>query len=205
MYNDKEKTVKKKKNTKKGRRFFFIPLKDSERVLSATEKKYFKILNSELIVNFILIIIGILLCFLSFSSNIYLGILFIVYGLIKIWAFTLRNDITIFNISIIYGIVSIILGIIMMFVNVNIMLGIWFILIVIENLELAFRLKKVEEKSWNFVLMSSILTLFIGILLMINPFNNLSDYQVIGIFLTLYGVLCSTKIIMLKNRSYNFI
>ena len=205
MYNDKEKTVKKKKNTKKGRRFFFIPLKDSERVLSATEKKYFKILNSELIINFILIIIGILLCFLSFSSNIYLGILFIVYGLIKIWAFTLRNDITIFNISIIYGIVSIILGIIMMFVNVNIMLGIWFILIVIENLELAFRLKKVEEKSWNFVLMSSILTLFIGILLMINPFNNLSDYQVIGIFLTLYGVLCSTKIIMLKNRSYSFI
>ena len=205
MYNDKEKTVKKKKNTKKGRRFFFIPLKDSERVLSATEKKYFKILNSELIINFILIIIGILLCFLSFSSNIYLGILFIVYGLIKIWAFTLRNDITIFNISIIYGIISIILGIIMMFVNVNIMLGIWFILIVIENLELAFRLKKVEEKSWNFVLMSSVLTLFIGILLMINPFNNLSNYQVVGIFLTLYGVLSSTKIIMLKNRSYNFI
>ncbi len=205
MYNDKEKTVKKKKNTKKGRRFFFIPLKDSERVLSATEKKYFKILNSELIINFILIIIGILLCFASFNSNIYLGILFIVYGLIKIWAFTLRNDITIFNISIIYGIISIILGIIMMFVNVNIMLGIWFILIVIENLELAFRLKKVEEKSWNFVLMSSVLTLFIGILLMINPFNNLSNYQVIGIFLTLYGVLCSTKIIMLKNRSYNFI
>ena len=205
MYNDKEKNVKKKKNTKKGRRFFFIPLKDSERVLSATEKKYFKILNSELIVNFILIIIGILLCFLSFSSNIYLGILFIVYGLIKIWAFTLRNDIIIFNISIIYGIVSIILGIIMMFVNINIMLGLWFILIVIENLELAFRLKKVEEKSWNFVLMSSILTLFIGILLMINPFNNLSDYQVVGIFLTLYGVICSTKIIMLKNRSYNFV
>lgn len=205
MYNDKEKTVKKKKNTKKGRRFFFIPLKDSERVLSATEKKYFKILNSELIINFILIIIGILLCFASFNSNIYLGILFIVYGLIKIWAFTLRNDITIFNISIIYGIISIILGIIMMFVNVNIMLGIWFILIVIENLELAFRLKKVEEKSWNFVLMCSVLTLFIGILLMINPFNNLSNYQVVGIFLTLYGVLSSTKIIMLKNRSYNFI
>ena len=205
MYNDKEKTVKKKKNTKKGRRFFFIPLKDSERVLSATEKKYFKILNSELIINFILIIIGILLCFASFNSNIYLGILFIVYGLIKIWAFTLRNDITIFNISIIYGIVSIILGIITMFVNVNIMLGIWFMLIVIENLELVFRLKKVEEKSWNFVLMSSVLTLFIGILLMINPFVNLNSYQVIGIFLTLYGVLCSTKIIMLKNRSYNFI
>ena len=205
MYNDKEKTVKKKKNTKKGRRFFFIPLKDSERVLSATEKKYFKILNSELIINFILIIIGILLCFASFNSNIYLGILFIVYGLIKIWAFTLRNDITIFNISIIYGIISIILGIITMFVNVNIMLGIWFMLIVIENLELVFRLKKVEEKSWNFVLMSSVLTLFIGILLMINPFVNLNSYQVIGIFLTLYGVLCSTKIIMLKNRSYNFI
>ena len=205
MYNDKEKNVKKKKNTKKGRRFFFIPLKDSERVLSATEKKYFKILNSELIINFILIIIGILLCFASFNSNIYLGILFIVYGLIKIWPFTLRNDITIFNISIIYGIISIILGIIMMFVNVNIMLGIWFILIVIENLELAFRLKKVEEKSWNFVLMCSVLTLFIGILLMINPFNNLSNYQVVGIFLTLYGVLSSTKIIMLKNRSYNFI
>ncbi len=202
MYNDKEKS--KKKNTKKGRRFFFLPIKDSERVLSATEKKYFKILNSELIINYLLIIVGILLCFMSFSSNIYLGILFIVYGLIKVWAFMLRNDITIYNISIVYGIINIILGIIMMFVNVNIMLGVWFILMVIENLELAIRLKKVEEKSWNFVLMSSILTLFIGILIMVNPFKNLSVDQVIGIFLILYGVLCSTKIFMLKNRSYNF-
>ena len=202
MYNDKEKT--KKKNSKKGRRFFFLPLKDNERVLSATEKKYFKILNCELIINALLIILGITLCFVSFDSNILLGILFILYGLIKMWAFIFRNDISLYKISIIYGIISIILGIITMFVNVNIMLGLWFILIVIENLELAVRLKKVEEKSWNFVLMSSVLTLFIAILLMANPFDNLSVYQVIGIFMTLYGVLCSTKVFMLKTRSYNF-
>ena len=205
MYNDKEKTVKKKKNTKKGRRFFFLPLKDSERVLSNTEKKYFKILNSELIINILLIALGIILCFANFSFNIILGIIFIIYGLIKIWAFKYRNDINLYSINIIYGLISIIIGIITMFANVNVMIGLWFILLVIENLELVIRLKKVEEKSWNFVLMCSVLTLFIGILIMVNPFNNLSVDQVIGIFLTLYGVLCSTKIFMLKNRSYNFI
>ena len=205
MYNDKEKTVKKKKNTKKGRRFFFLPLKDSERVLSNTEKKYFRILNSELIVNALLIVLGIILCFINFDVKIYLGILFILYGLIKIWAFKKREDISLFKISIIYGCISIILGIVAMFVSANIMLGIWFILTVIENLELGFRLKKVEEKSWNFVLMSCVLVLFIGILLIVNPFNNLSIYQVTGIFLILYGVLSSSKLYMLEGRSYNFI
>ena len=203
MYNDKEKG--KKSNKKKGRRFFFLPLKDSERVLSNTEKKYFRILNSELIVNALLIVLGIILCFINFDVKIYLGILFILYGLIKIWAFKKREDISLFKISIIYGLISIILGIVAMFVSANIMLGLWFILTVIENLELGFRLKKVEEKSWNFVLMSCVLVLFIGILLMVNPFNNLSIYQVTGIFLILYGVLSSSKLYMLEGRSYNFI
>ena len=203
MYNDKEKV--KKSNKKKGRRFFFLPLKDSERVLSNTEKKYFRILNSELIVNALLIVLGIILCFINFDVKIYLGILFILYGLIKMWAFKKREDISLFKISIIYGCISIILGIVTMFVSTNIMLGLWFILTVIENLELGFRLKKVEEKSWNFVLMSCVLVLFIGILLMVNPFNNLSIYQVTGIFLILYGVLSSSKLYMLEGRSYNFI
>lgn len=203
MYNDKEKV--KKSNKKKGRRFFFLPLKDSERVLSNTEKKYFKILNSELIINALLIVLGIILCFINFDAKIYLGILFILYGLIKIWAFKKREDISLFKINIIYGCISIILGIVAMFVSANIMLGIWFILTVIENLELGFRLKKVEEKSWNFVLMSCVLVLFIGILLIVNPFNNLSIYQVTGIFLILYGVLSSSKLYMLEGRSYNFI
>ena len=203
MYNDKEKT--KLKKNKKGRRFFFIPLKYSERVLSNTEKKYFKILNSEFIINILLIILGIILCFEAFDFNILLGIIFILYGLIKIWAYTIRKKISLYKISIIYSIISIVLGIIMMFASVNIMLGLWFILIVIENFELVFRLKKVEEKSWNFVLMNCVLILFMGILLIVNPFNNLNIYQVVGIFLILYGVLCSTKIFMLKSRSYNFI
>ena len=53
--------------------------------------------------------------------------------------------------------------------------------------------------------MCSVLILFMGILVIANPFNNLSINQVIGAFLILYSVLCSTKIFMLKNRSYNFI
>ncbi len=204
MYNDKEKTTKKKKNNK-GRRFFFLPLKDSERVLSDTEKKYFKILNSEIIVNVLLIILGLMLCFNGFNFNIFLGLVFILYGLIKIWAYMFRDDIVLYNINILYGIVSIIIGIVTFFVNANIMLGVWLILMVIENLELSFKLKKVEEKSWNFILMTCVLTLFISILTITNPFVNLSEYQTMGAFLILYDVLNCTKIFMLKNRSYNFI
>ena len=205
MYNESEKMRKKKKNNKKSRRFFFIPLKDNERVLSNTEKKYFKILNSELIINVLLIMIGIILCFNDFESNIYLGLIMIMYGLVKGLAFLLKNSISLYNFNILYAIVSIIIGIMTIFFSANIMLGIWLILMVMENLELAFRLKKVEEKSWNFVLMSSVLMLFISILLISDPFVNLSIYQVMGAFLILYGVLSSTKIFMLKNRSYNFI
>ena len=148
MYNDKEKV--KKSNKKKGRRFFFLPLKDSERVLSNTEKKYFRILNSELIVNALLIVLGIILCFINFDVKIYLGILFILYGLIKIWAFKKREDISLFKISIIYGCISIILGIVAMFVSTNIMLGLWFILTVIEKFKYISSYWYFSNIIWSF-------------------------------------------------------
>ena len=205
MYNDKEKVRKSKSSKKKQRRFFFLPLKDNERVLSASEKKYFKILNGNLIINCLLIVLGVLLCFLAFKANIWLGLIFILYGIVKVLAFLLKDDISLFDFNILYAIGSIIIGIITMFSSVNVMLGVWFILICAEDLELMFRLKRVEEKSWNFSLMVSVMVLFMGILLMVNPFVNLSFYQVVGVFLILYGVLSSTLCFLLKSRSYSFI
>ncbi len=208
MYNNEKitKITNNKKNPKKGRRFFFIPLKESDRILSATEKKYFKILNGELIVNVLFIILGIIFYFINFGINIWLSFIFIIYGLIKIWAFTLKNDISLFTYSICYAVVSFIISIITFFnINSNIILGIWLIFMVIENAELVLRLKLIEEKSWNYILMVSIISLFMSILLLINPLNNLSFNQIMASFLILYGVLNSSKIFMLKSRSYNFV
>ena len=205
MYNDKEKIKKSRNKSKKGRRFFFLPFKNNERILSKNERRYFKVLNGELIINLILIIIGVLLCFIEFKVNILLGIVLVLYGLIKMWGYLLKEDISLFNLNIIYSIVGIIIGIVTMFVNINVMLGIWFIFVAIVNGDLVIKLKQVNEKCWNLILMNVILILFIGILTIINPFVNLSYYQVIGAFLILYGVLSSNEIFMLKNRSYNFI
>ena len=205
MYNDKNKFIKSNKPTKKGRRFFFIPFKENDRVLSSTEKKYFKILNSELIINVIFIILGIIVYFTNLKLNVWLALSFMAYGLIKLWAFFLKNDIALFQFNIIYSIIAIILGIIPFFVKSNTVLGIWLIFMVIENAELIVRLKIINEKSSNYILMVSFLSLFIGILAIINPFKNLTYTQIMGAFLILYGVLNSSKIFMLKTRSYNFV
>ena len=182
MYNDKNKFIKSNKPTKKGKRFFFIPFKENDRVLSSTEKKYFKILNSELIINVIFIILGIIVYFTNLKLNVWLALSFMAYGLIKLWAFFLKNDIALFQFNIIYSIIAI-----------------------IENAELIVRLKIINEKSSNYILMVSFLSLFIGILAIINPFKNLTYTQIMGAFLILYGVLNSSKIFMLKTRSYNFV
>ncbi len=205
MYSDNEKFIKSKKPTKKGRRFFFIPMRENDRVLSASEKKYFKILNGELIVNVLLILLGIIVYFVEYKLNIWLGLCFIIYGLIKVWAFLMKNDINLFSYSIVYSVIAIVLGIVSFFVNSNIMLGLWLLLFVIENGELVVRLKIINDKSWNFILMVCVISLFMGILIMVNPFSNLSYSQVMGSFLILFGVLNCTKIFMLKSRSYNFV
>ena len=183
MYNEKEKIKKSKRKSKKTHRFFFLPFKDSERVLSKNEKRYFKILNGKLIINALLIILGLILCFVSFKANIYLGIIFIGEGIINVCSYLMKDNISLFSFSIIYGIVGIIIGIVTMFVKENIMVGIWLIYTAITNLDLSFRLKKVEEKSWNFILMTSVLTIFIGILAITNPFININEFQVIGAFI----------------------
>ena len=183
-----------------------MPIENNERVLSDSEKKYFKVLNGELLVNLLFIIIGILLYMISLNINICLGIVFIISGVFSFLAFRLRDDVSLYGFNVIYGIVGLVIGLVTLFgVNVNVMLGLYLFYSVVVNIDLFIRLVIVKEKSWSFVMMVCFLMGFMGFMVISNPFKNLSIEQVIGSFLILFSVLDCTKVYMLKNRSHNFV
>lgn len=159
------------------------------------------------------IILGIIFYLFSEISTvtigIILGIYFLAMGIVKIYAYFNRKQIPLFHYNLFYGIISIILGIITIFEPftftkvVTTMIGIWLIYVAIVKIDLSIRLKMIGEKSWLFLLISALLVIFMGIVLIVNPFNNLLLTQIIGSFLILFGVVHSTDAFLIKKELVN--
>lgn len=217
MYSDDQK-IKRKKTGKKGKKrsFFINPLsEETYEFMGELEKTFVKLLWGEIFSSLVLIIVGMIFYFYSEASTIFigilLGILFIGIGLLQLLAYTKRKKIPLYKFSIYYSGLNILLGVLTIlnpftFTKVaTFMVGIWLICVAIIKVDHGLRLKLIEEKSWLFLILSSALTLFMGITLLINPFNNLLLTEIIGSFLILYGILDITDALMLKKRAKAFL
>ncbi len=206
MYNNSSKNRSKKRSNK--RRFFFLPIKDSERTLSDTEKLFFKYLNADMILILGVILLGICIYMNVFSDNfirILLSVIFLVEGCIKILAFFKKEEIFYFKLSIIYGIISVLLGILALFKVSSLMLfGLWLCYQAIVKIDFTIRLKLFYFRNWHFEALNVFLALFMAIIVLIQPFKNLSDMEVLGSFLILFGVLNETNFFFYKNQSSDF-
>ncbi len=138
------------------------------------------------------------------------GVLIIV-GLGNGFNYTLKSKIKIFDFSIIYSIVSLILG---AFILANpfsltnfltIAFGVFLILSGLVKYNFALNFKFIGEDSWKLILTMSILSVLFGIFIIINPFANLYFTQVIGLFMAIFGVVEITHTILLKQRSKYFL
>ncbi len=208
MYSDETKLKVNKNKKSRKKRFFFFIRNDEERILSDTEKLYFKFLNSKITLSLIFIVLSIILYLTELSDNlvkVLLGILFMGDGILHAVSFFKKNIINYFSLNIIYGVIIFILGILSLFIGkTTIILGIWLIIHALKAIEYAIRFKLINEKSWNYMLMSGVLLIFIGILSIINPFVNLTEHALIASFLILYSLLEISDDFMLKKRSEYF-
>ena len=161
-------------------------------------KRFFR---SSIISSIILIALGLLLIFQSEATimmiSYVIGGILIAIGVIAIIKFIQnvgkeqKNEL-----DIVYGVVSIILGIIVIknpeaiASIIPIILGISIILSSATKLQYAIELRANKNKLWKTTLILALISTLCGIILLFNPFKAASYFtKVVGIFIVIYAIL----------------
>lgn len=142
-------------------------------------------------------------------SGILLGILLVVSGLYAVIKYVLNIDSAfIFTFELIYGLLSIIAGILIIanplsLANfITIIVGLWFIVSAIIKVSLALQFRVFKEETWVLNLVIGLLTILLGILLLINPFSGfiiITTY--VGIMLIVYAGMDIVEQFLFRKRA----
>ena len=172
-------------------------------------KKYLK---SSVITSTILIILGFLLIFQSETTimmiSYIIGGVLIAIGALALIRYVrngerplLRNEL-----DIVYGIVTVIFGIIIIknyqaiASIIPAVIGIAIIISSAGKLNYAFQLKSEEKSLWKTTMVISIISTIFGVVLLFNPFQAaLGIMKIIGIFIIIYAVLDLLSTIAIKS------
>lgn len=172
--------------------------KSLEVVMESLMKRFFR---SSIISSIILISLGLLLIFQSEATilmiSYVIGGILIAIGVIAIIKFiqsvgkVQKNEL-----DIVYGVVSIILGIIVIknpqaiASIIPIILGISIILSSATKLQYAIELRANKNKLWKTTLILALVSTLCGIILLFNPFKAASYFtKIVGIFIVIYAIL----------------
>ena len=141
------------------------------------------------------------------AVGIIIGIVFLCTGLNSIYKFITRDGAKLYSLSLAYGIIYLLLGILLIVYPYSVMkfvvicLGIYLTVFGTMKVNFAFWLKKGSEESWLITFVSGLLLIFFGILVMFNPFVELTLTMLGGIFLIICGILDITDTILFKKRA----
>lgn len=217
MYSeDRKKRKKSSQNEENATRFFSkFFRKRTKRLLTDIDRLFTKIMWYQILASFVLICIGVLFLFWPSISVEVLGVLFglniLGFGAIHFYAYRKRGEIPLFRYHFIYGIVAVLLGILTLlnpftFMQVvTIFIGLWILYMAFVKGEFALRLRKMKESSWLLLLVSSVLEVFMSVLIFINPFSNLVITSLAGAYFVLCGIINCTDAVLTKNRSIDFL
>ncbi len=172
-------------------------------------KKFFR---SSLITSIFLIVLGFLLIFQSdaiiYSISYVIGGILVAIGVLAIIKFIQNtNNAQKSELDIVYGIVSVILGIIVIknptaiASIIPIILGISIIISSATKLQYAFELKANGNSLWKTTMVISIISTLCGIVLLFNPFKAISSFtKVVGIFIVIYSMLDMISTFTIKRN-----
>lgn len=176
------------------------------------EKLMKKFFRSSLITSIILIALGLLLIFQSemtiMSISYVIGGVLITIGVLAIIKFIQNtNNTSKSELDIVYGIVSVILGIIVIknpkaiASIIPAILGISIIISSATKLQYAFELKANGNHLWKITMFISIISTLCGIVLLFNPFKAISYFtKVVGIFIVIYALLDMVSTYTIKRN-----
>lgn len=175
------------------------------------ENKFNKIILIEMLFYVVYAILGVVIFMKSEMTNNLVGILIgsflLIEGFISIYKFIDKTKIRLFRPSLFIGIVNILLGIFVMLnpltlVNIlNVGLGIWILVEGISKFILFINLKSIKEDSSKLILTSSLLMIFMGILIIVNPFRSLIITKTVGCFIIFDSIINLNDLVLIKKRA----
>lgn len=175
-------------------------------------KRFNSFTTSSIVANIITAIIGILVFIFSEQIGKFIGyivgLIFIYTGILAIYKFLKRDGAKLYSLNIIFGILSVILGIVIILVPtsiisyINILFGIFLIIAGGNKFTYGVWFKIGDDASWGITIVSGIMLILFGVLLIANPFESfMTATKLVGIFLILYSILDVTTSVMLRRRS----
>lgn len=170
-----------------------------------------KMLKSSILGSLALVILGVLLIFQSeatiISISYIIGGILIAIGAVAILKF-LKNSKSKkkSELDMVYGIVTIILGIVVISNPeaiasiIPIVVGVIIIINSARKLQYSIELKNNENELWKSTMILSLLTTICGVVLVLNPFKGaVFITKIVGILITVYAVLDIVSTITIKN------
>lgn len=148
---------------------------------------------------------GLRLCEIVFS------VILLLSGFMSIFECNAKKVVKLFNLSLIYGVLSIIFGLLIILnplalANiVSLCIGIWMLLSGIIKISNSICIKKLEEESWSVLFGIGLMISLIGLLLIFNPFVELYITQVVGGFVIIYAVLDIANSLLFRKRKKELI
>lgn len=171
-------------------------------------KKFFR---SSIVTSSILIVLGILLVFQSeftIMAIAYItGAILIALGVIAFIRFIKSTNTQRSELDIIYGLVTIILGILVIKSHeaiasiIPFVIGVGIIISGSTKLLCSYELKNNENPQWKITMITSIVSVICGSILLFNPFKGaVVITQIVGIFIILYGILDIISTVTIKKN-----
>ena len=176
------------------------------------EKLMQKFFRSSLVTSIVLMILGVLLILQSevtiITISYIIGTLLIALGAIAIIKFVKNvNSITREDLDIVYGTVTIILGVIVIYNPeaiasiIPIIIGIGIVISSATKLQYAIELKENLSSQWKTTMIISIISAICGVILICNPFKGaVVILQLIGGFIIVYSILDIISTITIKKN-----
>lgn len=172
-----------------------------------------KVYRMSIISSIMFLIFGLLLIFQTQSViktiSIIIGVILLIIGIFPIINYFKNRQSGFFsNAGLLYGIFSVVAGIVIM-VNSNllamiipILSGVWMIINSVNKIQIAMELRDNKISSWIISFVFAIIILVGGALLIINPFGGaLLLSKTVGIFIVIYAILDIADSIFIKVKS----
>ncbi len=179
------------------------------------EAGFNKLIFAEMVFSVVFALVGIIIFLNSDMTNktagVVIGTFFLLSGLFSAFTFVDKNKIPLFRFNLVFGILSILLGIFIMFNPLklidflNMFLGLWFAVECVKKFVYFIRLRSINEESRKVIFVSSLVILFLGIVIVINPFKSIVITKSVGIFIILFNILNLSDLVLLKRKANKFL
>lgn len=190
-------------------------VKKEKTFLEKLKGDFGKLILGSIILNILFLIFGIII-FMNVNLTIevvgvIIGIYFVVFGLFDIVEYLSKNVVPIFKYKIFGAVVSILLGLFIIFNPFKIVkiitftLGIYLVVISILKLFTTFNLKKYGYDGWLVMLVTSFVLLIFGVFIAVNPMAAMDLVQVAAIFIILSSILEICNLIMIYSKTKDIV